>query len=49
MRYELADHEWAAIKLVLPNRPRGVPGVNDRRVVQLTSIRLWLRVNDSTT
>jgi transposase len=24
MRYELADHERAAIKLMLPNKPRGV-------------------------
>jgi transposase len=91
MRYELTDHEWAAIKPMLPNKPRGVPRVNDRRVlngifwvlrsgapwrdlpdnfgpyttcynrfarwrrrasylafVQLASIRLWLRVNEST-
>jgi hypothetical protein len=25
MRYELTDFEWAAIKLFLPNKPRGVP------------------------
>jgi hypothetical protein len=25
MRYELADHEWAAIKPLLPNKRRGVP------------------------
>jgi transposase len=25
MRYELTDHEWAAIKPMLPNKPRGVP------------------------
>ena len=24
MRYELTDHEWAAIKPMLPNKPRGV-------------------------
>jgi transposase len=77
MRYELADYEWAAIKPMLPNKPRGVPRVNDRRVlngifffnrikqcrrvatrydklaanylafVQLASIRLWLRANES--
>jgi transposase len=29
MRYELADDEWAAIKPILPNKPR----VNDRRVL----------------
>ena len=33
MRYELADYEWAAIKSMLPNKPRGVPRVNDRRVL----------------
>ena len=33
MRYELADYEWAAIKPLLPNKPRGVPRVNDRRVL----------------
>jgi transposase len=29
MRYELAEHEWLAIKPMLPNKPRGVPRVND--------------------
>jgi transposase len=24
MRYELTHHEWAAIKPMLPNKPRGV-------------------------
>jgi hypothetical protein len=33
IRYELADYEWAAIKPMLPNKPRGVPRVNDRRVL----------------
>jgi transposase len=33
MRYELTDHEWATIKPKLPNNPRGVPRVNDRRVL----------------
>ena len=33
MRYELSDHEWAVIKPMLPNKPRGVPRVNDRRVL----------------
>jgi transposase len=33
MRYELADDEWIAIKPMLPNKPRGVPRVNDRRVL----------------
>ena len=25
MRYELTDDEWAAIRPMLPNRPRGIP------------------------
>jgi transposase len=33
MRYELTDNEWAAIKPLLPNKPRGVRRVNDRRVL----------------
>jgi transposase len=33
MRYELTDEEWTAIKPMPPNKPRGVPRVNDRRVL----------------
>jgi transposase len=33
MRYELTDDEWTAINPMLPNKPRGVPRVNDRRVL----------------
>jgi transposase len=33
MRYELSDYEWTAIKPMLPNKPRGVRRVNDRRVL----------------
>ena len=33
MRYELIDREWAAIKPMLPNKPRSVAGVDDRRVL----------------
>jgi transposase len=33
MRYELTNLEWTAIKPFLPNKPRGVPRVNDRRVL----------------
>ena len=33
MRYELTDHEWAAINPMLPNKPRGIRRVNDRRVL----------------
>jgi transposase len=35
MRYELSDEEWTAIKPTLPNKPRGVPRVNDRRVLDI--------------
>ena len=33
MRNELTDYEWATINPMLPNKPRGVPRVNDRRVL----------------
>jgi hypothetical protein len=33
MRYELPDDEWATIRLMLPNKVRGVPRVDDRRVL----------------
>jgi transposase len=33
MRYELTDYEWTAKRPMLPNKPRGVPRVNDRRVL----------------
>jgi hypothetical protein len=33
MRYELTDFEWIVIRPFLPNKPRGVPRVNDRRVL----------------
>jgi len=42
MRYELTDCEWAAIKPMLPNKPRGVPRVNDRRVSLTAS---WRRMS----
>jgi len=32
MRYELSDCEWSLIKSTLPNKPRGIPRVDDRRV-----------------
>ena len=31
MRYQLADYESSTIEPILPNKPRGVPRVNDRR------------------
>ena len=33
MRYEFSGYEWAAIRLMLPNKPRGVPRVDDQRVL----------------
>jgi transposase len=33
MRYELTDYEWSVIRQMLPNKPRGVPRVDDRRVL----------------
>jgi len=32
-RYELTDREWAIIEPLLPNKPRGMPRVDDRRVL----------------
>ena len=32
-RYELTDGEWAIIEPLLPNKPRGVARVDDRRVL----------------
>ncbi len=55
-RYDLTDFEWRVIEPLLPNKPRGVPRVDDRRVlngiflamIQLASMRLWLRAYEST-
>jgi transposase len=33
MRYEFTDGEWSIIKQMLPNQPRGVTRVDDRRVL----------------
>ena len=32
-RFDLTDFEWAIIEPLLPNKPRGVPRVDDRRVL----------------
>lgn len=32
-RYDLTDFEWRVIELLLPSKPRGVPRVDDRRVL----------------
>ena len=33
MRYELSDYEWSVIKPMLPNKPRGIPRVDDRCIL----------------
>ena len=33
MRYALNDYEWRVIKPMLHNKPRGVPRVSSRRVL----------------
>jgi transposase len=33
MRYELSDYEWSVIKPILPNKPRGIPRVDDRHIL----------------
>src|ERR1700756_602618 len=33
MRHEFSDYEWSIISPMLPNKPRGVPRVDDRRVL----------------
>jgi transposase len=32
-RYDLTDFEWCVIEPLLPNKTRGVPRVDDRRVL----------------
>jgi hypothetical protein len=39
MRYELSDYEWTAIKPMLPNKSRGVSQINDRGVLNGTSLK----------
>ena len=43
MRHEFTDHEWAAIKPMLPNKRRGVPRVNDRRCPERHLLSLAIR------
>jgi transposase len=33
MRYELSDYEWSVIRPMLLNKPRGIPRVDDRRIL----------------
>ena len=44
MRYELNDFDWAAIKPLLPNKPRRVPRVNDRRVLNGGNIFIYRQI-----
>lgn len=32
-RYDLTEHEWSVIQPLLPQKSRGVPRVDDRRVI----------------
>src|SRR5713101_2466706 len=32
-RCEFSDREWSVIRPMLPNKPRGIPRVDDRRVL----------------
>jgi transposase len=52
MRYELTDYEWAALRMLLPNKPHGMPRVATRyeklaanylAFIKLASIRICLR------
>ncbi len=50
-RYELTDFEWSLIKPLLPNKSRGVPRVDDRRVLNGIYWRLrtgapWAEIPD---
>src|SRR5262245_49156626 len=46
MRYELTEQEWSAIGPMLPNKPRGIPRVNDRRVLNgiFRGFTIWCTV-----
>jgi transposase len=33
MRYEFRDYEWSVVSPMLPNKPRGIPRVEDRRIL----------------
>lgn len=40
-RYELTDQEWSILAPLLPNKSRGVPRVDDRRVLNGILWRFW--------
>jgi transposase len=45
-RYDLTDFEWRVIEPLLHNKPRGVPRVDDRRVLNgIFSKRLYRERN----
>jgi len=39
MRHELSDYEWSAIKPMLPNKSRGIPRMDDRRIGSAAALR----------
>jgi len=39
-RFDLTDFEWSVIQPLLPNKPRGMPRVDDRRVLNRIFWRL---------
>jgi transposase len=41
MRFQLTDHEWVAIKAMLPNKPRGVARVNGCRILNGIMTQLY--------
>ena len=46
-RYDLTDFEWSVIEPLLPNKPRGVPRVDDRSasgVIGVIDADAWARV-----
>jgi transposase len=47
-RYDLTDFEWRVIEPLLPNKPRGVTRVDDRRV-RWRKAGVWDRLMDAIT
>jgi transposase len=43
MQYELNDYKWRVVGPMLPNKPRGVPRVDDRRVLNGIFDADWIR------
>ena len=43
-RYELTEFEWKVVQPLLPNKPRGVPRVDDRRVLKRHFLGVALRL-----